>query len=121
MLCLRCQQFSIVSLFWDEPVQIEDLNNYFWHETAATLYFQHSDSILSLQQKAIAGCRLCKLVLSAIDHVPVAQDEAAKKLPIVLYLMDAAELGVALVSDEEGLLKLCTLDVSWDTSELPSR
>ncbi|KAK5069388.1 hypothetical protein LTR51_008638 [Lithohypha guttulata] len=124
MLCTTCACLGISLLVSnDSDAVLQDVDTparYFWHDNAQILCFRHAGNIAVLERTAIQGCELCKVISTAIGSVPIAQDEVARQLPLTLYVGGPAQIGVALDSEEEGLVKLCALDVSRNSAHRQS-
>ena len=105
--------------------------NYYWDEQAQALCYEHSDHMLQVEQSASAGCPLCILLFTAFQRKGSDAAKVAGNLPIVLVgcteTMDDLDdsqlnqirqtrplINAYLVSSDEGLLKLCDLDICID-------
>jgi len=116
-LCSNCDRIDVRTLLSSvedcaEQLRYED--GYYWHEQADVLCFKHCDSHSEITLSASAGCKLCKLIHDALECERLDADEVASHLPIVLHRGTESRIRVALDSPEEGLIKLCNLDISKD-------
>jgi len=121
MFCITCACPGISLLFAnDNDVVLQGLDlpaHYFWHENAGLLCFRHSSNIAVLERTVTEGCELCRIIFTAFESLPVAQDEVARQLPLTLYVAGPAQINVALDSEEEGLVELFVLYLSREFSK----
>lgn len=124
MLCHNCARLDVGVLcqFTDNVIEnrLKALG-YFWHETGDVLCVSHSACACELKIAAATGCELCSIIWTALDSIPLETDETASRLAIVLHTVTHTRIGVSLDSPEDGLVRLCDLDLSRQMSELSSR
>ena len=135
-LCDTCSNLDLYQIFDSHEAKVPTASDsepkLFWHEQLDGWYFKHSEGILPIQVAAAAGCGLCSLLCDAFNGKDALAAQEVSDLPIILapgatiedewndpprfspYL--EPKLRSFFLSPQDGLLKLCELDISIDKS-----
>ena len=115
MHCANCKKLNLDILFATEEhlaVCLESRPDYRWHGLTNTLIFPWYDNVRDIKAAAEGDCELCKFVFEIVLRMKPQVQTMANELPVVMYAGNGATVEVALDDPDEGLIRLCALDVS---------
>ncbi|EXJ69603.1 uncharacterized protein A1O5_07639 [Cladophialophora psammophila CBS 110553] len=114
------------------PTYVDPDPQYFWYDNYHGWCFRHSDNIFKIQIAASAGCGLCTLLFDAFERKESKAAQEAGDLPIILAggrtIKDERDdplqfstyiepkLRSFFMSPDQGLIRLCDLDISIDNA-----
>ena len=115
MQCAHCKRLDLNVLFATEEHLarcLESNRDYRWHDLANTIIFAWYDDIRDIKASAEGACEMCSFVFEIVVRGMPDVETLASEQSVVMYAGIEATVKVALDDPEEGLITLCTLDVS---------
>ena len=118
MQCAHCKRLDLDVLFATEEhlaVCLESRPDYRWHGPARTLVFAWYENIREIKASAGGNCEMCKFVFEIVVRSRPLAETLAGELSVVMYAGNGATVEVGLDDPKEGLITLCTLDLSAES------
>ena len=115
MQCAQCKRLDLHVLFATEEDLarcLESHTNYRWHDFTSTLIFAWYDNFRQIRASAKGDCEICSFVFEIVVRSMPDVETLASELPVVMYAGNGATVEIALDDPDEGLIRLCALDVS---------
>jgi hypothetical protein len=117
MQCDHCKRLDLAVLFATEnPFELymsfRGHTDYQWHDLADVLFFAWHENFGEVKASAEGDCEMCNFVFEIVVRSMPDVETLASELSVVMYAGNGATVKVALGDPYDGLVTLCTLDVS---------